>query len=100
MNEKSRCSILFHLLVPGGKWHTVICKPVSSANLCSYTFHSLTRTPLLPPASAVINNCSAAGYAFRPIQRHHRRTLSTANEAVSWSTPTLTHPSFRVSSYT
>ena len=24
MKEKSRCSILFHLLVPGGKWHTVI----------------------------------------------------------------------------
>jgi hypothetical protein len=24
MNEKSRCSILFHLLVPGGKWQTVI----------------------------------------------------------------------------
>ena len=27
MNEKSRCSILFHLLVPGGKWHTEISKP-------------------------------------------------------------------------
>jgi len=23
MKEKSGCSILFHLLVPGGKWHTV-----------------------------------------------------------------------------
>ena len=23
--QNSRCSILFHLLVPGGKWHTVIC---------------------------------------------------------------------------
>ncbi len=29
MNEKRRCSILFHLLVPGGKWVTVISRPVS-----------------------------------------------------------------------
>jgi hypothetical protein len=32
MKENKRCSILFHLLVPGGKWHTEMCKPVSSAN--------------------------------------------------------------------
>ena len=25
----SGCSILFHLLVPGGRWHTVIVSPVS-----------------------------------------------------------------------
>ena len=28
-----RCSILFHLLVPGGKWDTWIVKPVSFAKL-------------------------------------------------------------------
>ena len=27
MWENSRCSILFHLLVPGGKWQTVIARP-------------------------------------------------------------------------
>ena len=37
IKEKSRCSILFHLLVPGGKWHTVRWRPVSSANLLKYT---------------------------------------------------------------
>ena len=26
-----RCSILFHLLVPGGKWQTLIFSPVASA---------------------------------------------------------------------
>ena len=31
MRENSRCSILFHLEVPGGKWQTVIASPVSSA---------------------------------------------------------------------
>ena len=51
-------------------------KPASWANFCSSIFQSLTRAPLLPPASAVINSCSAAGYAFRPIQRHRRRVLS------------------------
>jgi|SRR5665647_1174563 len=27
--ENSRCSILFHLLVPGGRWATVTASPVS-----------------------------------------------------------------------
>src|SRR5215831_11045552 len=45
MKENKRCSILFHLLVPGGKWQTEICKPVSSANCCNSHFHSLTRAP-------------------------------------------------------
>ena len=31
MCENSRCSILFHLDVPGGKWQTVMSRPVSSA---------------------------------------------------------------------
>src|SRR6476620_10317894 len=38
MKEKSRCSILFHLLVPGGKWHTVIGNLSSSASFCSSDF--------------------------------------------------------------
>jgi hypothetical protein len=28
MWENSRCSTLFHFEVPGGKWHTVIARPV------------------------------------------------------------------------
>ena len=54
MKENRRCSILFHLLVPGGKWHTEISSPVSLANFCNSNFHNLTRAPLLPPLSAVI----------------------------------------------
>jgi hypothetical protein len=38
MKLKSRCSILFHFEVPGGKWATVISSPVSLANFASSTF--------------------------------------------------------------
>ena len=31
--ENRRCSILFHWLVPGGKWHTAIRNPVSADGL-------------------------------------------------------------------
>ncbi len=40
MWQNIRCSILFHLLVPGGKWQTTICEPVSSANSCRQIFQS------------------------------------------------------------
>jgi hypothetical protein len=43
MNEKRRCSILFHLLVPGGKWQTVMGNLNSLASFCSSTFHSRMR---------------------------------------------------------
>src|SRR6516165_6344762 len=33
MKEKSRCSILFHLLVPGGRWLTTMSRPSSLASL-------------------------------------------------------------------
>ena len=39
----SRCSILFHLLVPGGRWHTVMVSPVSSARRANSVFHSRVR---------------------------------------------------------
>ena len=61
MSEKSRCSILFHLLVPGGKWHTRFGMRCSSANFCSSTFHKRTRLPLLPPPSAEICRLVALG---------------------------------------
>ena len=43
MCENSRCSILFHLEVPGGKWHTVISSPVSAARAASSVFHARVR---------------------------------------------------------
>jgi hypothetical protein len=39
----SRCSIRFHLEVPGGRWQTVIAIPVSAANLASSVFQARTR---------------------------------------------------------
>jgi hypothetical protein len=36
----SRCSILFHFEVPGGKWQTVITSPVSAARAASSLFHT------------------------------------------------------------
>src|SRR5467141_390174 len=90
MKEKRRCSILFHLLVPGGRWLTTMSRPNSLASFCNSRFHSRTREPLLPPPSAVISNRVASGYRARPTVLHHWRMLLTANAAVSWSTPT--HP--------
>ena len=40
IQQSIRCSILFRLLVPGGKWHTHTARPVSSAERCSSRFHS------------------------------------------------------------
>ena len=40
MWENSRCSILFHLEVPGGKWQTVTASPVSAANAASSAFQT------------------------------------------------------------
>ena len=61
MNENRRRSILFHLLVPGGRWPTVIGTLSWSASFCSSSFHSRTHEPLLPPPSAVINKLRAFG---------------------------------------
>ena len=54
--ENSRCSILFHLLVPGGRCSTVMSRPASAANAASSVFHSRSREPLDPPESAVISS--------------------------------------------
>jgi len=56
MKENSRCSMRFHLLVPGGKWQTEIASPVSSASFCNSSFHNPTRDPLLAPLSAVMRS--------------------------------------------
>ena len=43
MWENSRCSILFHFEVPGGKWQTVIARPVSAARAASSVFQARVR---------------------------------------------------------
>src|SRR3954451_2319984 len=98
MWQNIRCSILFHLLVPEGKWHTLTFNPVSLASSCNATFHRRLRLPLLPPPSAVIRTRSARGYDRWPISDHQRRIDSTAKRAVSWSMPTLTQPRLQVRS--
>src|SRR5437588_13091885 len=75
MKLNRRCSILFHLLVPGGKWHTRSFNPSSSANSCKATFHSRDRQLLLPPPSAVISNSRARGKRWLPMFSHQRRIV-------------------------
>src|SRR5687767_4432795 len=53
IKAKRRCSMRFHLLVPGGRWVTCTDRPVSSAKRCSSSFQRRTLAPLLPPQSAV-----------------------------------------------
>ena len=55
---------LFHLLVPGGKWQTLIGRPVWSASRCSSVFHRRVRLPLEPPQSAVIVSAGGVGVAL------------------------------------
>src|SRR5215210_4339488 len=43
MKANSRCSVRFHLLVPGGRCATVTARPVSVAKRCSSRFHSRRR---------------------------------------------------------
>ena len=43
MRQNSRCSILFHLEVPGGKWQQVISRPVSRARSASPVFQARVR---------------------------------------------------------
>src|SRR5260370_31230262 len=99
MKENNRCSTLFHLLVPGGKWQTVSVSPVWSARPCNSHFHSRRRQPLLPPASAVISNRPVRGDRRRPPARHHPWIQTTPNPPVSLSPPTLTKTTFRPPAY-
>src|SRR3974377_2553321 len=92
MWANNRCSILFHLLVPGGRWHAVILRPVAAARRASSVFHSRVRYPLEPPPSALIITRGAGGYMGFPTSRHQVAMVLTANSAVSWSGPTDTHP--------
>lgn len=57
----SRCSILFYLLVPGGRWQTAMASPVSEASLASSIFHARMRLPLESPLSAQMSSLVASG---------------------------------------
>jgi hypothetical protein len=63
MKENSRCSVLFHLLVHGGKRETLNVFPGSFDNSRSLVFRSFTRAPLLPPESAVTQTRSVREYS-------------------------------------
>lgn len=41
--DNSRCSILFHLKVPGGRWQTVISSPAWPGRAASPAFHTRLR---------------------------------------------------------
>src|SRR3954464_5616424 len=53
MWQNTRCSIFFHLLLPGGGRQTSATTPPPSAHRCNSTFHNRQREPLLPSLSAV-----------------------------------------------
>jgi hypothetical protein len=59
--ENSRCSILFHLDVPGGKWQTVISSPAWCASSARPAFQARLRQSLDPPASQVTSSRPACG---------------------------------------
>ena len=64
INENNLCSILFHLLMPEGKYDTFSVRPKSFDSSCDFTFHNFTRTPLLSPESAVMYMRSSCGLAL------------------------------------
>ena len=96
MMAKSRCSILFHLLVPGGKWQTVMRQTESHRRAAAVPpSTAAAATPLLPPPSAVIEQLLGIGVdRAAPIRCHQRRIARRRTPAVSWSIPTLTQPAF------
>src|SRR5664280_3100098 len=99
MCENSRCSILFHLDVPGSRWQTVMVNPVRVANAASSVLNNLVREPLEPPPPALTSRPVAVGYRSAPTLVHQRSMVATANCAVSWSVPTDTHPASAAMSY-
>src|SRR2546423_15531081 len=82
IKENSRCSILFHLLVPGGRWQTVMGIRNSFASLCSSIFHRRRRWPLLPPPSAVIINRLAFGEHHFSLAHHHALNTGSSDTIV------------------
>src|SRR5260370_14358393 len=89
MNEKRRCSILFHFEVPGGRWRMTRVRPISSASFCSSVFHNRLRLLLLPPLSAVTTRRLARGYRAWPPPSPPPPLAFTATAPPAWSIPPL-----------
>src|SRR3974390_1493569 len=68
MKLNRRCSTLFHLLVPGGKWLTVSFRPISSARYCKATFHRSVggAVAVAPPAVSRDEQLGGAGKSLCP----------------------------------
>jgi hypothetical protein len=84
--ENSRCSILFHLLVPGGRWQTVTCRPVSAAKAASSIFQARVRLPLEPPLSAQMSSCPALDVLLDQVAQFptYSEAYLTALERLAW----------------
>ena len=61
----------------GGRWWTMIWRPVSSARFCSSRFHRRTREPLLPPGTSKWNKIEHRLFSYisqnwraRPLVSH------------------------------
>ena len=50
MKENRRCSILFHLLVPGGRWHTEIVRPLAVGKALQLPFPQSQSCTVAPAA--------------------------------------------------
>ena len=91
MKANRRCSIRFHLLVPGGSGQTAIFRPVS---LASRAVRASTLQRGAVAAAAVGGDRSGGCVGITRLAEfvHQRRMLSTAKAPVSALTPTLTQP--------
>ena len=78
-----RCSILFHFLVPGGKWHTVMLSPISSASFCSSSCHSRDAVAVAAAAVGGDQQRRGARIAPAPSASTSAGCVATANSAVS-----------------
>jgi hypothetical protein len=99
MKQNSRCPILFHLRMPGGKWQAFKVIPTLSAKARSDFFHRRLRLAVSSATSAVINSLVARGMLAEPISFHQRCILAQAQSAVSSSMPTLIRPSLQARPY-
>src|SRR5205823_6324484 len=85
MKEKRRCSILFHLLVPGGRWLTMMSMPNSLASFCSSRFHSRRRPE--QPGSGYSLPRDRAGYCAGALCRFWSDPGSREAVRTAWPEP-------------
>ena len=83
MKENRRCSILFHLLVPGGKWQTVNSQARAVGKPLELPLPQPHSTTVAAAAVGDDQQRAACGYAGYPISFHQRRMVFTAKDAVS-----------------